>query len=315
METNVSNIYYNDILLIVMYRNIDIALLRTLIAVVETGGMTRAGQVLNLTQAAVSQQVKRLEEQFQKKLINRTKRKLRLTPDGERLLAYAQRLVALNDEAWGSLTAPEFEGELKVGVPHDLVRALMPPILRDFNNTWPQVRISLTPGTSLLLLEALDSGTIDLALTTEIGCLAHGETLLSDQLVWVGARNGQSHLQDPLPLSVAGASPTFRKAATDALALVERDWRLVSDDPNMLVFYANLEADLTIAPMLICTVPDSLQVLGTECQLPVLPAFNVNLYAPKSSIDALTSELALFIKDQFVRRYRRVVSRITQDHR
>lgn len=298
-----------------MYRNIDIALLRTFIAVSETGGMTKAGQLLNLTQAAVSQQVKRLEEQFQKKFIDRAKRKLRLTPDGERLLAYAQRLVALNDEAWGLLTAPEFQGEVKVGVPHDLVRALMPPILRDFSNTWPQVRISLMPGTSLMLLEALDRGAIDLTLTTEIGCGAHGETLLSDQLVWVGARNGRSPAQSPLPLSVAGASPTFRKAATDALARVDRDWKLVSDDPNMLVFYANLEADLTVAPMLICTVPDSLQVFGTESQLPVLPAFNVNLYAPKSSIDALTSEFALFIKDQFVKRYRRVVSKIALDHR
>ena len=297
-----------------MYRNIDIALLRTFIAVAETGGMTKAGQVLNLTQAAVSQQVKRLEDQFQKRFINRKRRKLRLTPDGERLLAHAQRLVSLNDEVWGSLTAPEFEGELKVGVPHDIVRALMPPILRDFSHTWPQVRISLMPGTSLALLDALDRGTVDLTLTTEIGCRAHGEALLSDQLVWVGARNGQSYEQDPLPLSVAGASPTFRKAATDALALVKRDWRLVSEDRNMLVFYANLEADLTVAPMLICTVPESLQVLGKDCRLPSLPTFDINLYAPKASIDELTSELAGYIKDQFVKRYRRVVSGVSGVH-
>jgi len=64
-----------------VYRNIDIALLRTFAAVAETGGMTKAAQVLNLTQAAVSQQIKRLEDQFQKIFIDRNRHMLRLTPD------------------------------------------------------------------------------------------------------------------------------------------------------------------------------------------------------------------------------------------
>ena len=143
--------------------------------------------------------------------------------------------------------------------------------------------------------------------------------MLSDQLVWVGARNGRSYTQDPLPISVAGASRTFRKAATDALALVKRDWRLVCEDRNMLVFYAMLEADLTVAPMLTSTVPNSLQLLEKDCGLPnslqllekdcglpSLPTFNINIYAPKASIDELTSELARYVKEQFVTRYRRV---------
>ncbi len=289
-----------------MYRNIDIALLRTFSAVAETGGMTKAAQLLNLSQAAVSQQIKRLEDQFQTRFIDRNRHMLRLTPDGERLLAHARRLVSLNDEVWGLLTAPEFEGELRIGVPHDIVRALMPPILRDFSQTWPRVRIKLKPGTSLALLDALDRGAIDLTLATETGCLAHGETLLSDQLVWVGARNGRAYTQDPLPISVAGASRSFRKAATDALAHVKRDWQLVSDDRNMLVFYAMLEADLTVAPMLAYTVPSGLHLLEKDCGLPRLPTFNINLYTPKASIDELSSELARYIKEQFVTRYRRV---------
>jgi hypothetical protein len=155
-------------------------------------------------------------------------------------------------------------------------------------------------------LDALDRGAIDLTLTTETGCQAHGETLLSDQLVWVGARNGRSYTQDPLPISVAGASRTFRKAATDALARIKRDWRLVCEDRNMLVFYAMLEADLTVAPMLTYTVPSSLQLLDKDCGLPNLPTFNINIYAPKASIDELTSELARYVREQFVTRYRRV---------
>jgi len=304
-EINVYDLIYKHLFLFAMHRNIDIRLLRTFAVVAETGGMTSAGRVLNLTQAAINQQIQRLEELFQRRFIERSRRKLRLTPDGERMLAHARRLVAMNDDVWGTMTAPEFEGELKIGVPHDIVRTLMPPILRDFANTWPRVQISLVPGTSLVLLEALEGGAVDLTLTTEIGCQPHGETLLADRLVWVGAHDGRAYARDPLPISVAGASRLFRQAATEALERAGRDWRLVCEDLNMLVFYATLEADQTVAPMLIFTVPDSLQVLGAEYGLPKLPAFNINLYAPKAGVDALASEMASYVKDQVVSRYRR----------
>src|SRR5690242_14386728 len=96
-------------------------LLRALTAVVETGSVTEAAGTLSLTQAAVSQQIKRLEELFGKPMFMRKQRKLVLSPDGERLLTFAQRLVALNDEAWRAMATPAFEGEVRLGVPYDLV--------------------------------------------------------------------------------------------------------------------------------------------------------------------------------------------------
>jgi len=82
-------------------RNIDTALLRAFVAVAETGGMTRAGQLLNLNQAAISQQIKRLEDMFQVQLFEREKRKVYLSPEGERLLPLAQRMLETNDQVWG----------------------------------------------------------------------------------------------------------------------------------------------------------------------------------------------------------------------
>ncbi len=67
-------------------RNIDVALARAFVATAETGGMTAAGRLLNLTQGAVSQQIKRLEVLLQKELFDREHRQLTLTPEGERLL-------------------------------------------------------------------------------------------------------------------------------------------------------------------------------------------------------------------------------------
>ncbi len=95
-----------------MSRNLDTALLRAFVAVAETAGMTSAANVLNLTQAAVSQQIKRLEDAFGTALFTRDRRGLTLTAAGERLFAKAKRLLALNDEIWAEMTTPVFEGEV-----------------------------------------------------------------------------------------------------------------------------------------------------------------------------------------------------------
>ena len=104
-----------------MPRNLDLTALRSFVTVAETGGVTRAAGFLNLTQSAVSMQLKPLEESLNVPLLDRSSRSIALTAAGEQLLGYAKQMVALNDEAWGRLTAEEFEGEITLGVPHDII--------------------------------------------------------------------------------------------------------------------------------------------------------------------------------------------------
>jgi DNA-binding transcriptional LysR family regulator len=111
-----------------MRRDIDVSLLRAFVAVVETGSVTGAAQILNLTQAAVSQQLKRLEELFDTELFERHHKRLALKPNGERLIGHAQRLIALNEEVWGAMSRPAYAGEVRLGVPHDIVGPYLPPI-------------------------------------------------------------------------------------------------------------------------------------------------------------------------------------------
>ena len=80
-----------------MNRDIDIGLVRTFLAVVELGGVTAAANSLGVSQAAASQQIKRLEQTLDCRLFERRGRQLELAPAGERLLAQARRLVAQND--------------------------------------------------------------------------------------------------------------------------------------------------------------------------------------------------------------------------
>ncbi|MGI9405552.1 MAG: LysR family transcriptional regulator [Hyphomicrobiaceae bacterium] len=282
-------------------RDIDVALLRAFIAVAETGGMTSAARHLNLTQAAVSQQIKRLETLFDTELFDRSQKQVRLTSTGERLVAYARRMLTLNHEVWTVITAPAFEGEVRLGVPHDVVGVFMPQILRTFSRAWPRVNVTLFSDTTPTLLAALDEKRIDLTLTTE--AVRAGETLLSDNLVWVGAPDGEACKRNPLPVALGGETCAFRAEAVAALSKTGRDWRLMCQVGSLEPVFAVLEADMAVAPFLMQTAPAHLEVIADTAGLPALPAFYVNLHVPSVDVSDITAELASHIRNGFVARY------------
>src|SRR5215468_1853589 len=287
-----------------MHRDIDTALLRAFVAVVETGSVTAAAALLSVTQAAVSQQIKRLEEVFGTELFERHHKRLVLKPNGERLLAHAQRLIALNDEVFSAMSAPAYEGEVRLGVPHDIVGPYLPPILRRFDKAWPRVRVSLKCTTTPQLLELLRRGSIDLALTTEQRCGPNGKTLLEDDLTWAGASNGTAHQRDPLPVSLGDEKCAFRPVVLKALHDAGRDWRPVCEVSSMEPLLASIEADLAIGPFLRRSIPDYLTVVE-DARLPRLPKFLVNMYLPPARQNEIAVELARHITQEFATHFRR----------
>ena len=286
-----------------MRRDIDIGLLRAFVAVVETGSVTGAAALLNLTQAAVSQQVKRLEELFTIELFERHHKRLSLKPNGERLIAHAQRLIALNDEVWGAMSAPAYAGEVRLGVPHDIVGPYLPPILKRFDKAWPRVRVALKCTTTPQLLELLRQGRLDLTITTEQRCGRGGEILMEDDLVWAGAVNGAAHRRDPLPVSLGDENCEFRPSVLKALRDAGRDWRPVCEVSSMEPLLASIEADLAVGPFLRRSIPDYLTVVDDR-RLPKLPKFLINMYLPPAKQSEIAVELARHIGGEFASRFR-----------
>ena len=284
-------------------RNIDVALLRAFVAVVETGSVTRAAHLLSLTQAAVSQQLKRLEELFGVELFDRSNRTLRTSADGERLLPHAQAMLTMNDALWGMMSKPHYEGELRVGVPHDVVEPNIPPVLKRFDRAWPRVHVTLTSGITVDLLESLEAGELDVALSTQPSTPKGAELLLRDPLVWVGAPGGVAHLRQPLPISFGSPVCAFRASAIAALADVKRDWRPVCEASVFDAVKATLYADTAIAPMLLSAVPSDLAVLDVADGLPPLPPFCINLHLRKVGRTAVAEEFASFVRQEFASRY------------
>jgi DNA-binding transcriptional LysR family regulator len=285
-----------------MARNLDTALLRAFVAVAETGGMTSAGQVLHLTQAAVSQQIKRLEESFEARLFERDRRGLILTPRGERLLGLAKRLLSLNDEIWAEMTSQVEAGEIRLGVPYDLVPGYMPEVFKAYARACPRVKIQLVSFSSQAIRESLARGEIDLGVVEEVATEAGGETLMLDRLVWVGARGGDAYAQRPVPISIGSDTCSIRGPALAALRAADVDWRGVTEISNVDALNATVHSDLAVTAMLESTIPASLEILPAESGLPRLPPLAVSMYMRRDHGSRAVDEIARIIRDAFARR-------------
>lgn len=281
-------------------RNLDLELIRAFVAVADHGSMTIAGNALHLTQSAVSQQIMRLERRLGQALFLRERRGLKLTAAGDRLLPKARRLIGLNDEIWAEMTTA-CAGPVRLGVPYDLAGPFLAPILKGFAEASPLVEISLVCATSPQLLEALGKGEVDIALVEEPVATAGGECLGVERLVWVGARAGNAHLKQPLPLSLIADSCAFRPAVTAALDMQGRAWRSVFDNGNIDVTTATVRTDLAITAWLACTVPPDLDILGAQDGLPELPPFAITLHLSRSQPSEAARELARHLRAGWLR--------------
>jgi DNA-binding transcriptional LysR family regulator len=279
-------------------RNLDITTLRSFVAVADSGGVTRAAGFLHLTQSAVSMQLKRLEEILGLELLDRSGRTIALTASGDQLLAYARRMVALNDELIGRLTDQAFEGEVTLGVPHDIIYPLIPQVLQRFNTLFPRVKVRLVSSNSTKLKAQYSKGECDLILTTEAMATPDSETISKLPLVWIGAPNGSAWRQSPLRLAFCRQC-LFRPKVIDVLDNAGTAWDMIVDTERDHAIEAMVAADLAIQTMLKGTEPSHLARIDHGGALPELPAYMINLYGGESGRDEIALELAKLIRRTF----------------
>jgi DNA-binding transcriptional LysR family regulator len=274
-----------------MTRNLDVAALRSFLTVAEMGGVTRAAVQLNLTQSAVSLQIKRLEEAFGQPLLERSGRGVVLTSHGERLVGYARRLLAVNDETWSRMTAPAFAGEINLGCPDDLINPHVPLVMRAFARSHPHVKVHLYSAQTTTLKERFIRGALDVILTTEAEVDHGGETLACDPLVWIGAPGGEAWRRRPLPLgTVTGC--IFNRAAIETLDAARFDWKLEVDSVTNPAMDASIAADMVVRLAMRSTVPTHFEVIAHRGALPRLPDFFVNMYVTQGPRRRLADPLA-----------------------
>lgn len=281
-----------------MPRNLDLTALRAFVTVAEAGGVTRAAGFLNLTQSAVSMQLKRLEEGLGLGLLDRSRRGIALTAKGEQLLGYARRMIDLNDEIYGRLTAQEYEGEVVLGVPHDIVYPDLPQVLHRFALAYPRVRVQLLSGFTSRLHDQFSRGEAALILTTEDSPREGGETLASRPLVWVGAPGGQAWRARPLRLAFE-QSCIFRQSVQRRLDEAGIAWQMAVDTNSSRSVEATVSADLAVHAMVEGAEPAHFERIAHGGALPELRQITINLYCRDPGTGPVVPDLAAMIRTAY----------------
>lgn len=256
----------------------DPLLLRSFVAVVDCANFTRAAQRLHLTQSTVSQQIRRLEDSLGCKLLDREQRRVTATVEGERLLAYARRILALHEEAREVLLNQQSEGVLRLGVPEDFAAERLMPILARFGLEHPGVRLEVTSGLGPQLLQLYRQGEFDLLLVKQMGpgddCLASWP----EPMCWVDSCSLPALGRDPLPLVAFPVGGLYRNEMLHHLEVCGWRWRINYSSASLASVCAAVAAGLGISLLPERVVTPEHQVLGTGSGLPDIQGVFLALY-------------------------------------
>ncbi|NUU04007.1 LysR family transcriptional regulator [Herbaspirillum robiniae] len=248
-----------------------------MVAVADTGNISRAADVVNRTQSAVSMQIRALENSLGKELFIRRPRSVVPTQDGEILLTYARRMLALREEAWAAVVRPDVTGRVVLGVPDDYASSLLPPILKKFSATYPKVEIQVVGLPSVALAPMVRDGSVDLVCGTRVKGLS-GEFIRHEPMVWA-ATPGASEIwkERPLPIAVFLPGSVARENAIRSLELAKIPYRTSYESPSLMGLLSMAEAGLAIAPLARCAVPQHFTQLGQNQGLPEIGSLEVVL--------------------------------------
>ncbi|PZA00352.1 LysR family transcriptional regulator [Gammaproteobacteria bacterium 2W06] len=231
---------------------LDMEILRTFLAISETGSFSRAAQQIHRTPSAVSMQIKRLEEMLGRALFVREPRQVHLTPEGETMLGYARQLLEINDEAVGQFLSPQVGGTVRLGAPDDLGTRVLPGILSLFSRSYPAVQVNVRVGRSPDLMRRLDIGELDIALlVAEAGNRPHrlAEPIYREPLVWAGREGGVALQRTPLPIAVADRGCPWRRMALESLTRSGHRYRIAYTCEHTAAQEAATGQDIAITPL------------------------------------------------------------------
>lgn len=284
----------------------DLDVLRSFVAGVDLGSFAKAADRLGRSTSAISAQVKKLEEQAGTPIFRKSGRGLALTEAGETMLAYARRLLDLNDEAVTALHGMATEGWLRIGMQEDFAEALLPMALGRFSRAHPKIRIEARVARNADLLDRVARGRLDFALAWDDRAPApHKMDVATVPIRWIGPRDAAATrrlLEDargePLPIVSFDDGCWFRGVGTAALDRAGWAWRVALTSPNLSGLWAGVAAGLGLTIRTAVGLPPNLRALD-ECDggLPPLPSINLAIYRRDAALDPWAERLIDIVHD------------------
>jgi DNA-binding transcriptional LysR family regulator len=278
--------------------NLDLGTLRSFVTIADSGSMTRAAGRLFMTQSAISMQIKRLENSLGMSVFDRSSQGMSTTTEGEQLLHFANQMLAINDEAMGRLTSPDYEGQIRIGAPCDVIYPHIPNILKEFSRDFPRVQIKLSSGSTVKLKSQYKEGLLDVVLTTEQIATPGGSVIDTQRLVWTGAVDGNAWKKRPLPLGIS-KNCAFRLSAIKVLEDADIEWIDVVASEDDTAALAIVSADLCVSAEMESNKYLARAAIDHGGHLPELPEFSIVLY----SVDASGNQLAQTMVEYLLRAF------------
>ncbi len=278
---------------------LDSDLMRTFLAVADTGSVTSAADQVGRTQSAVSMQIRRLEGSLGQVLFTRLPRGVALTPRGTQLIPYARRAVRCLDEAALALRTKTLHGPVRVGIPEEYSEIVLPQALAAFAERHPAVEVTVRCDHTASQLAAIAADELDLAIVFERVRTTEGELLAIDPTVWVTCDMFSQHLQRPLPIAVYSRAGWCNDLAFESLEKIGIDYRVAfACDPSGGLKVA-ARTGLAVAFLTRSTIPAGCRELTADDGFPVIDSpLAVLRHNPRGSSPAI-DELAKSLRDAF----------------
>jgi DNA-binding transcriptional LysR family regulator len=257
---------------------LDVEAVQAFVLAVDLKSFTRAAEVMDTTQSAVSLKIKRLEDGLGKRLLERTPRLVRLSAEGNAFLGPARALVAAHQGALGSFGVAQ--RRLVVGLSHHIVGAELPGLLKRMISAVPELVMEMRIASSQQVFDEFDGGALDAAVVLRRDNWRRpGEVILKEEFGWIAASDFEYPAGGKLPLATQAEPCGVRSMAVAALDAAGIAWTEVFVGGGVATIGAAVSAGLGVAALGRRVAPPGTIDIGPKLGLPPLPSRDVMLYS------------------------------------
>jgi DNA-binding transcriptional LysR family regulator len=279
--------------------NLDSDLLRTFLAVAQTGSVTAGADKIARSQSATSIQIKRLEVILGRAVFERHGRGVILSETGRQLIPIARDVTERLDGALKDISGEQVVGKIRFGIPDDHGREKLAQIIANFAQRHPQIELDVTCALSTEFPTALDKGDLDLAIYEIETLKLQDELLFEDPTVWASSIHADFSNNDVLPIALFDQACWWRDVALNALEARGQPYRIVYSSQSVSGVVAAVEAGIAIGLLGRTSLHKGLSVLGNEYNLPSTPTSKLIL-ADKGKNDRAIEALKSVIRSTFL---------------
>ena len=275
--------------------SLDLDAIRAFVYIIELGSFTRAAEAVQMTQAAVSLKLKRLEDRIGFRLVERTPRYVAASAQGASFLVHARELLTAHDRALSAFAGAR--QRLAVGISDHVAGPELPALIARMNAHDPELLIDIRIGSSGDLLQSFDRRELDTVIVRLNAGRTDGKVLAEEKLGWFAAPTWQHRADEPLPLATMAEPCGVRAVAEQLLDAAGVPWAEVFVGGGVMAVAAAVMAGLGVAALSPRMVPLGAVDVGPKLGLPELPRLPILLHTRVKDArarDALAALAAAF---------------------